>query len=147
MTTPTTTKNDDGGKNDESGTDGRRQLDPPTHRANFLASQSIFHASILLHMNCNQLPSHPSTRGTRAQGTHDVTTPTPITTQRVGALQQSRPGLFGPPVFSCRDAHGTPVPKKGRPWVARNNFYEDDNRQTTPRHRQALRRTCFQQQV
>ena len=87
------------------------------------------------------------TRGTRAQGTHDVTTPsTPTTTpRRIGALPQSHPGLCGTPVGLGRDSHGTPVPEQGRPWVARNNLHEDDHRQTTTRHRPVSRQTSVQE--
>ena len=56
---------------------------------------------------------------TRAQGTHDVTTPTHTT--RVGALPQSHPGLCGTPVGPGNDTHGTPVPTQweGRGWLDR----------------------------
>ena len=49
-------------------------------------------------------------------------------TVRVGALPQSHPGLCGTPVGPGRDTHGTPVPKQGRLWVARNNLHEDSGK-------------------
>ena len=103
-------------------------------------------------MSYNQLLTHPSTHvGTRAQDTHGVTTPsTSATTEPAGALPQSHPGLCGTPTVyrGCphKDTRGTPVPKQARPWVARRNLHEDDQRRTTTRHRQASRETCFQSQ-
>ena len=84
-----------------------------------------------LHMNYHQLLAHPSTHGTRAQETHDVTVPsTPTTTPRKGWR------------FATES-----------PWTlwhtggSRQGHPQDDQRHTTTRHRQASRQMCFQPQV
>ena len=71
-------------------------------------------------MSYNQWLTRPWTHvEPRAQGTHDVTTPsTPTTTpRRVGALPQCHPGLCGTLVGPGKDAHGTLMPdREGRRW-------------------------------
>ena len=100
-----------------------------------------------LHMRYIQSLTHPTTsRETRAHRTQDVTTPsTPTTTpRRVGSLPQGHPGLWSTPVGPGR----TPTVHRclcgGRPWVARRNLHEDDQRQQTTGHRQASRQTSLQ---
>ena len=41
-----------------------------------------------------------------------------------------------------KDTNGTPVPEQGRPWVARHNFHETSNDNTTDK---VLTQTCFQE--
>ena len=96
---------------------------------------------------CNQLLPHPSTHVERERNEHMMSrlqAHQQPHQEGGGALPQSHRGLWdtsGP----GKDTHGTPVPEKGRPWVAHNNLHEDDHRQTTTRHRPVSRQTCFQE--
>ena len=73
-----------------------------------------------LHMSNNPLLSHPSTRGTRAQGTHDVTTTTTtgvwLKRAHFSLSRRFGPQEFCPLVFWCDDRWSNP---SGRscPWL------------------------------
>ena len=82
------------------------------------------------------------------QETPDVTTPsTQTTTRRKGWRFATESPWTLWHNGGSRDTHGTLVPKQGRPWVARRNLHEDDQRQKTTRQRQASRQSCFQSQL
>ena len=80
--------------------------------------------------------AHERGARTRAQGTHDVTTPTHTT--RVGALPQSHPGLCGTLVGAGKDTHGTPVPLRRKAVGGPTATPRDDPRQTCFQRNQVL---------
>ena len=98
-----------------------------------------------LHMRYIQSLTHPSTHVKRQRTERKTPSTTTTTPRRVGSLPQDHPGLWGTLVGPGR----TPTVHRclygGRPWVARRNLHEDDQRQQTTGHRQASTQTCLQQ--
>ena len=116
--------------------------DPPsTERPGALCKYSQ------LHMRYIQSLTHPSTHVTRERTerkTSRLQSTTTTTPRRVGSLPQGHPGLWGTPVGPGRTPTVHLCLNGGRPWVARRNLHEDDQRQQTTGHRQASRQTCLQ---
>ena len=81
---------------------------------------------------------------TRAQGTHDVTTPTTPTNTQQGLALCHRVTLdsVAQRWVPARTAHGTPVPEQERPWVAHNQFHETTSDKRPPDNDKPLSQTC-----
>ena len=100
-----------------------------------------------LHMRYIQSLTHPSTHVKRERTerkTSRLQAQQQPHQEGLASLPQGHPGPWGTPVGPGRTPTVHRCLHGGRPWVARRNLHEDDQRQQTTGHRQASRQTCLQ---